>query len=109
MIAARAALDHHAKALQGQQILYQQDRSAHLGKAMAQVTLAEAALAQASGDFLLARSRLSALAGRGAAAGLNDGILAEILAGFGIEGGGGDYTPKGGSGFGQSDQKTLYR
>ena len=26
-----------------------------------------------------------------------------------IEGGGGDYTPKGGSGFGQSDQKTLYR
>jgi outer membrane protein TolC len=103
IIAARADLDFLGRQLARRQRLYEQERVADLGRSMINFTGAEAALVQAVGAYYVDGAYLAILLGVDPASGLQENFLADILGGD-LEPEGEQFTPKGGTGFGQDDQ-----
>jgi len=107
VVAARAKLDYAGRNLLRRQQLYQQDRVADLGRAMIENTAAEAGVVRATGIYLLDLARISVLLGDSPAKALEANFLTSLneQSGGPVE----QYTPKSGSGFGQTDQDKINR
>jgi len=108
VIMAQAMLDYANKNLLRRQQLYSQDREADLGRAMIVHAEGEAELVRATGAYDVDRARIAVMLGEHPLRGLEKGFLSEVTGqseALPDE----QYTPKGGSGFGQEDQNELNR
>jgi outer membrane protein TolC len=105
IIAAKANLDFYGRRLTLRKRLFQQERVTDLGGAMVQFSQGEADLIRATGAYFVDSARLAVLLGANPARGLKAGFLGALL-GEKLSPGGNQFTPKGGSGFGQKDQNT---
>ncbi|HEC90028.1 MAG TPA: TolC family protein, partial [Alphaproteobacteria bacterium] len=106
IIAAKANLDFYDRRLTLRKRLFEQERVTDLGRAMVQFSQGEADLIRATGAYFVDSARLAVLLGESPARGLETGFLGTLL-GEKLSPDGGQFTPKGGSGFGQKDQNTI--
>jgi len=108
VVSALAQHDFASKSLLRRQQLYSQERVADLGRAMIENTASEADLVRATGAYLSDLAAIAVMIGEHPARALEDGFLAG-LDGVVHDRPDGQYTPKGGSGFGQEDQDKVNR
>jgi len=108
VIAARAKLDFEDRALTRRKRQYDQERVSDLGRAMVTFTQAETDLIKSTGAYYVDSARLALLLGESPGRGIEPNFLGSIL-GKTLTPESDQFTPKGGSGFGQQDQNTIGR
>ncbi len=105
ILAALAQQDFTYKYMIQRQQLYTQERVADLGHAMIEHTASEAELVRATGAYTMVLANIAVLLGEGPERGLDPDLLARFVSAED----GGDFVPKPGTGFGQSDEDEFKR